>query len=101
MKKPTYQPEKVVEAYLRKRVTQIGGKCIKMVPTYENGIPDRQVLYKGLTVFVELKKEKENPRPLQVAYMKELEAQGFQTRIIRTKEEVDNLIMFLVNAQGI
>lgn len=101
MKKPTYQPEKVVEAYLRKRVKQIGGKCIKMVPTYENGIPDRQVLYKGLTVFVELKKEKENPRPLQVAYMNELEAQGFQTRIIRTKEEVEQLITFLVNAQGI
>jgi hypothetical protein len=90
--------EKTIENYLKKRVREIGGKCIKMIPTYENGIPDRQVLYKGRAIFVELKKQGKEARPLQVVYMQELNKQGFETRVIDTKEQIDQLIKALENA---
>lgn len=95
--KPSHKPEAAIERYLRDSVKAIGGKAIKMIPTFENGIPDRQVLYNGISVFVELKKVKANPRPLQLAYTKELEAQGFKCFVIRTREEVDQLISYLVD----
>jgi hypothetical protein len=92
------KPEKAIEDYLKKRVREIGGKCIKMLPTFESGIPDRQILYKGRVVFVELKKEGKEARPLQVVYMQELNKQGFETRVIDTKEQIDQLIKALQNA---
>lgn len=92
------KPEKAIEDYLKKRVREIGGKCIKMLPTFESGIPDRQILYKGRVVFVELKKEGKEARPLQVVYMQELNKHGFETRVIDTKEQVDELINALQNA---
>jgi hypothetical protein len=92
------KPEKAIEDYLKKRVREIGGKCIKMLPTFESGIPDRQILYRGRAVFVELKKEGKEARPLQVVYMQELNKHGFETRVIDTKEQVDELINALQNA---
>ena len=92
------KPEKAIEDYLKKRVREIGGKCIKMLPTFESGIPDRQILYKGRAVFVELKKEGKEARPLQVVYMQELNKHGFETRVIDTKEQIDQLIKALQNA---
>lgn len=91
------KPEKAIEDYLKKRVREIGGKCIKMLPTFESGIPDRQVLYKGRVIFVELKKADKEPRKLQAVFMKELNKNGFETRVIDCKEEVDNLIHDLQN----
>jgi hypothetical protein len=89
--------EKLLEANLTARVKKIGGKCIKMVPTFEAGIPDRQVLYKGRAVFVELKAMGKRPRKLQVNYMKELELAGFECRVIDSMEGVNQLISDLVN----
>lgn len=86
------KPEKQIENYLVNQIKKIGGKCIKMIPTFENGIPDRQILYKGRAIFVELKKEGEKAAPLQVAYMRELEKAGFETRVIDSTGQVDELI---------
>jgi len=91
-------PESKIENYLKKRVEKIGGKCFKMIPTYNNGMPDRQVLYKGRVIFVEVKKATKTPRKLQAVFMKELNKNGFETRVIDCKEEVDELINDLQNA---
>ena len=92
--------ESTLEKYLVKKVKNIGGKAVKMVPTFENGIPDRQVLYQGRTIFVELKKEGEKPAKLQVAFMRELNKHGFETRVIDSKELVDQLIRDLIDETG-
>lgn len=84
--------ESKIEKYLVDRVKALGGKAIKMIPTYENGIPDRQVLLGGKTFFVELKKEGQNPDPLQVAYMKELERMGFNTFVLDSINAVDSFM---------
>ncbi len=92
--------ESTLEKYLTKKVKDIGGKAVKMVPTFENGIPDRQVLYQGRTIFVELKKGGEKPAKLQVAFMQELNKHGFETRVIDSKELVDQLIRDLIDENG-
>ena len=51
------QLESEVEAYLRKRVRAAGGQCVKILPDYHRGLPDRLVLLPGGTVvWVELKR---------------------------------------------
>lgn len=87
--------EKKIETYLVQRVKALGGMCIKMVPTFENGIPDRQVLYKGRTIFVELKSTGKKPRKNQIAYMQELEKAGFETLVIDSYTGVDAFIFDL------
>lgn len=89
--------ESTIEKHLVKRVKAIGGKAVKMVPTFENGIPDRQVLYKGRAIFVEVKKPGETPRRLQVEYMRELAAAGFECRVIDSIDGVEKLIFDLTN----
>lgn len=90
MKQPRL--ERNVEAYLVKQIKAIGGKAIKMLPTFEAGVPDRCVLYNGRTVFVELKKPGERPRPLQVNFMAELRKMNHETRVIDSYEGVNELI---------
>jgi len=65
---------------------------VKLVPTYEAGIPDRLVLYKSCAVFVELKKPGEKPRKLQLAYMQQLERLGFECCVVDSYDGVDGLI---------
>jgi hypothetical protein len=93
----TIRLEKHIEAALVSRVKKIGGKCIKMLPTFEAGIPDRQVLYQGRAVFVELKAKGKRPSKLQVNFMKELKLAGFECRVIDSMEGVNQLISDLVN----
>lgn len=90
-------PEREIEKYLREKIKEIGGRAIKMVPAFESGIPDRQILYQGRTVFVELKKAGKNPSAIQAVFMRELEKMGFETRVIDSKEKVNQLISFLTN----
>lgn len=84
--------ESKIEAHLVKEVARIGGKAVKMVPTYHSGLPDRLVLYRGRTVFVELKKPGGKPRKLQVHFLDQLKAEGFDTRVLDTIEGVDAFV---------
>jgi len=89
--------ESPIERYLVAQVKKIGGKAIKLLPTYENGMPDRQVLYEGRSVFVELKATGKKPRALQVAFSKELAKVGFEVVVIDSKQGVDALVSGLKN----
>ncbi len=84
--------ESTIESALRKGVEALGGKCLKMVPTYNNGIPDRLVLLDGVATFVELKKAGEKPRKLQIHFAKELQAVGFRTV---TLDSIEGVAAFL------
>lgn len=87
--------ESKIEKYLVKQVEAIGGKAYKMLPTFDAGIPDRLVLHKGRTVFVELKAPGEKPAKLQVNFLAELEKMEHETRVIDSLEGVDKLIVDL------
>ena len=86
--------EKEVEQYLRRRVEQAGGRCVKFVPDYSRGWPDRLVLLpSGVLVWVELKRPKGGrvAGAQRVAH-EELRRLGQTVVIVKNKEEVDELL---------
>ncbi len=90
------KPEEIVETYLVKRIKEIGGAAIKMIPQYTAGIPDRLVLYKkGISVFVELKAPGKMPDKIQVNFIRELREKGHWCEVIDTKAGVDDFVRTL------
>jgi hypothetical protein len=85
--------ESTIEAYLRDRVKELGGKAYKFVSPGNDGVPDRLVcLPGGRVVFVELKALRKKPTRLQILQQKKLEALGFDVFVINSKQEVDRFI---------
>ena len=88
----TKESEKLTEAKLVKFVKEHGGKAIKLLSDYDNGLPDRLLLFpEGIAVFVETKSEGEKPRKLQLIRHKELRALGFTVLVIDKAEQIDQL----------
>lgn len=85
--------ENTIEAYLRDRVKNLGGKAYKFVSPGNDGVPDRLVcLPGGRVIFVELKAPGKKPTKLQVLQQKKLENLGFNVFVINSKQEVDRFI---------
>lgn len=58
--------EKTIEAYLVKRMKEIGGECYKWSSPGNRGVPDRICIFpNGLVLFVEVKKPGQEPSKLQ------------------------------------
>lgn len=86
--------EKEVENYLKKRVEDRGGLCIKWTSPGTTGLPDRIVLLPGGRVlFVELKRPKgSNIGPLQSYWRKVLRRLGFNAHLVYSRADVDALL---------
>ncbi|WP_042435918.1 VRR-NUC domain-containing protein [Faecalispora jeddahensis] len=91
--------ESAIEAYLRDRVKELGGKAYKFVSPGNTGVPDRMVcLPGGRVVFVELKAPGEKPTKLQRNRHREL--RGFGQIVfgcVDSKADVD-LMLRIMNA---
>lgn len=93
--------EKTIEAYLRDRVKEIGGKAYKFVSPGNDGVPDRLVcLPGGRAIFVELKAHGKKPTPLQIVQMNRLSGLGFSVWTIDSKDEVNKFIGFCESKEG-
>ena len=90
--------EKEVESYLRKQIEQAGGRCIKFVPDYAVGFPDRIVLLPGgVLLWVETKR----PRGGRLSVVQKvrhaaLRNLGQRVEVIWTKQQVDALLAELL-----
>ena len=88
------QLEREVEAYLRLRVKKLGGKCVKFIPDFARGFPDRVVILpSGVLIWVETKR----PHGGRVAAIQrvvhaELRKLGQRVEVAWTKEDVDRLL---------
>jgi hypothetical protein len=86
--------EESIEGYLRARVKDVGGLCIKLNPAGLVGIPDRLVVLPGGRVaFVEVKK----PRGgvigrAQFVWRDRLVDLGVAHRFAFTREDVDAIV---------
>jgi hypothetical protein len=88
------QLETEVELYLRRRVEQAGGRCVKFHPDHQRGWPDRLVLLpRGLLLWVELKRPQGGrvSGAQRVAH-EDLRRLGQRVELVRSKEEVDALM---------
>ena len=81
--------EKTVENALVRQCKRIGALCIKLVPDYMAGLPDRMILFNGRCVFVELKAPGKTSRPIQRHVQEMIMAQGFDVFELDSVERVD------------
>ena len=92
------ESEKYLERKLVKKVKEVGGMAIKLIPTFLNGIPDRMCLFPGgKIIFVEMKTTGQKPRKLQTHVHKRLTRLGFVVLVIDTSEGIENLIQWFQN----
>lgn len=85
--------EREIEAFLRQKIKNRGGLCLKFVSPGWAGAPDRLCLLPGGKIFfVELKRPGERPRKIQLKRHEELRKLGFSVYVIDGKEYVLDLI---------
>ena len=85
--------EKTIEKYLFDKVKELGGKCVKLNPLNNVGIPDRMILLPGgKTIFVELKQKDKQPRKSQFYHHAVLQNMDFPVLVIDSKNGVDELV---------
>jgi hypothetical protein len=85
--------EKDVEAYVRREVKKMGGRCLKWVCPGHRGVPDRIVLLPGGRIwFVELKTETGRPTALQKHWQRVLSQIGFNVCILSGRQEAEVFI---------
>ena len=86
--------EAQVERYLRKRVGELGGLCLKFPALHVEGMPDRLVLLPdGFAFFVETKRPRGGKvAPLQLYWQDRLRKLGFISEIVKDYTEVDELL---------
>ena len=90
--------ESEVEGHLRRSVESTGGQCVKFLPDYKRGWPDRILLLPGgALVWVETK------RPVggklsaaQLVAHELLRRMGQRVEMVWTKEEADRLVESLI-----
>lgn len=88
--------ESKIESHLKTEVENLGGLCIKFLPTYFTGIPDRLVLLPGgCMYFVELKAPKKKTHGRQPYVIALLQKLGFNVLVIDTIEKVNSFITWV------
>ena len=84
--------ERTIEQYLVRRVKERDGLCVKLLGLV--GMPDRMILLPvRIVIFVETKTAKGKLSPLQKWWQKTLVKLGFAHLVIRSKDEVDDLML--------
>jgi hypothetical protein len=93
-------PEGKVEAYLKLRVKQTGGRHRKLRWLSRRGAPDQFIWWPGPDIyFVEVKRLGKDATVQQAREHKRLRADGFKVFVIDSKEAVDAFIT-LATSQG-
>ena len=92
------QLENEVESHLRRRVEKAGGICVKFLPDFARGFPDRIVLLPGgVLVWVETKRPQGGVlSPVQKVQHVLLRRLGQRVEVVWTKDQADDLIDSLV-----
>ena len=92
------QLENEVEGHLRRRVEKVGGICVKFLPDFARGFPDRIVLLPGgVLVWVETKRPQGGVlSPVQKVQHVLLRRLGQRVEVVWTKDQADDLIDSLV-----
>lgn len=85
--------EREIERKLVSAVKSRGGICPKFVSPGFDGMPDRVVLLPhGKIGFVEVKRQGEQPRPLQTARHRLLSKLGFLVFVLDGEEQIGGMI---------
>lgn len=81
-----------IEQYFRDECRKHGFLCLKFVSPSRNGVPDRVVVTRAATVFVELKKPGGSLRRIQRAMHSKLRRHGAGVYVVDSRPSADQLI---------
>lgn len=96
MQKRLIESEKRTERVLFEEVKKLGGLCLKLVPMFMSGLPDRLVLMPGAKIyFVETKSTGDTARKLQLYVHKMIINLGFSVYIIDTRSKLDEFLKMI------
>jgi hypothetical protein len=84
--------ERDIEAYLVKRIKELGGEVRKVNWTGRRGAPDRLVMLPGAGVWVELKAPGKKPEPHQLREHERMRAMGQRVEVIDSFDGVEGLL---------
>lgn len=85
--------ESKIEKVLSDEVKKRKGLCIKLLPLYFAGLPDRLVLLpNGIMFFCELKAEGKKPRRVQELVHERLRALGFSVEVADSAQRCIDLV---------
>lgn len=74
--------ESATQSRIIKRLQADGWLCVRLIQTNMNGIPDLLCLKDGTARFIEVKRNGEQPRPLQVHRHEQLRQAGFIVEVM-------------------
>lgn len=83
------KPEAKVENYLLDKATKNGFLCYKFTSPGRRGVPDRIIIGRGHTVFIETKAPNGEPSKIQKLTIKKMRAAGADVRLCYTRQQVD------------
>ena len=84
--------EKDVESYLKRKVKSHGGLAYKFVSPGQRGVPDQLIIYKGQTIFAEIKKPDGALRATQKVQIRKMQQHGASVFVIWNRADVDEMI---------
>jgi len=87
------ESEKDIEKYLVDQVEALGGLCYKITSPGRKNVPDRVCLFpRGVTIWIEVKSEKEKPTDGQIREHERLRDRRHTILVIDTINKVNILI---------
>lgn len=86
------KPEGQIENYLAAESAKRHYLCMKFISPSTDGVPDRIIMGKGLTFFVETKAPGEKTRKLQRSVIRKMMGYDALVYVADTKQKVDTLL---------
>lgn len=74
--------ESVLQRRIIKRLEKEGWMVVKLTLTNLPGLPDLMALKEGVARFIEVKREGQSPRPLQLYRHRQLKERGFDVEVL-------------------
>lgn len=87
--------ESRVEEWLKVQTEKHGGVYLKFTSPGNIGVPDRIILYRGGTYFVELKQEHGRLSPIQIAQIERIRKTGAKVAVTYGKHGAEKLAEYL------
>ena len=87
------KPEGIVENYLTKKAAEHDFLCYKFTSPGNRGVPDRIVVGRGHTVFIELKSATGKLSKLQEITIAKMRDRGADVRVFNSKQEIDDFFV--------
>lgn len=94
---PEQVRERVIESYIADEAKRLGCITYKFTSPSFRGVPDRIIIGYGHTVFCEVKRPKEVPRPSQTTCIESMRAHGAKVFIIDTTSKADAMLKQVVD----